>query len=370
MANFTVAPDVSVRFDLLDISDFTRGSKIATLSNSYVVKLDIVDDEVATFTGSSFTYNGAGYPGGGTITSVKETLDGDLAFELTGLSHNAAEFFQFANSFDKDGALGFIFSGNDNLTGNNLDDNLSGYGGHDNLFGGPGRDTLEGGDGNDNLYGQSANGGVDDTDILRGGDGSDYLQGNAGNDSLDGGSGSDRVNGGAGNDYIQGREGNDTINGNLGNDDIVGDEGNDSLRGGQGNDTIQGGDGNDTLSGDLGADDFYGLGGSDIFLFAGQASTIANPDFISGFDAFGSSDKLSIGYVPSAYITGSAQSYEAAAAMAQQLVDASPGTTDVAGVSVGALSFYIFYSSSGNGTIDSAIELSTQPTFFGQDDFI
>nr|WP_047168727.1 family 16 glycosylhydrolase [Sphingomonas sp. Y57] len=249
------------------------------------------------------------------------------------------------------------------------DDVLTGTAGHDNIQGGAGADTIFGGTGNDHLYGQSPNGGPDGADRIDGGDGSDYLQGNAGADTLDGGNGSDRINGGADDDSIRGGEGNDSINGNLGNDRVGGGIGNDYLRGGQGNDTLDGGDGNDILSGDLGVDLLTGGAGVDHFVFAGCASTLAAPDRITDFQD--GVDLLSIGFRPTAVMTGAAQaSLSAAAAEAQHLFDAHPGLGEVAAVQVGA-DTYIFYSGSGGATVDSAVDLGTvDPVSIGTADFV
>ncbi len=257
---------------------------------------------------------------------------------------------------------------NDRIAGGAGDDRIDAGEGHDDLTGGDGGDTLSGGNGNDHLYGQSANGGADGADNISGGDGGDYLQGNAGNDTLDGGAAPDRINGGANDDRIFGGTGNDTINGNLGNDTIDGNADNDSLRGGQGNDSIGGSIGNDTLSGDLGSDTLSGGTGNDSFLFSGQSSPAASPDRIT--DYVDGTDRLSLGFAPAAVLTGSAQANLAdATTLAQSLFDGRAGNQEVAAIAVGSDS-YIFYSSSGGATVDSAILLvGVSPSAIAVDDF-
>ena len=224
------------------------------------------------------------------------------------------------------------------------------------MMGSAGSDTLMGGAGNDHLYGLSPSGGADGADTLMAGDGSDYLQGNAGNDSLDGGSGSDRVNGGADNDVLTGDDGNDTMNGNRGDDRLDGGAGNDLLRGGQGNDMLSGDADNDTLSGDLGQDVLTGGSGSDTFIFSGQGSPMATPDRITDFAP--GTDHLSFGFTPIALLSGAPQaSLAAASTLAQMLFDGHAGDHELAAVGVGA-DTYLFYSSSGGATVDSAILLS------------
>ena len=191
---------------------------------------------------------------------------------------------------------------------------------------------------------------------MSGGNGSDYLQGNAGNDTLDGGDGSDRIQGGKDDDLIIGGTGNDTVNGNLGNDTISGGDGNDSLRGGQGNDSISGDAGNDIIQGDLGQDTLTGGAGSDIFVFTGQSSTTAAPDTITDYAP--GADHLSLGFTVAALLTGATQtSLTAASGAAQALFDGHSGDHEAAAFAVGS-DTYIFYSSNGGATVDSAIKLA------------
>jgi Ca2+-binding RTX toxin-like protein len=236
-------------------------------------------------------------------------------------------------------------------------DRIYGGEGHDNIMGGGGADTLTGGNGNDHLYGQSPNGGPDGADSISGDGGTDYLQGNAGNDTLDGGDGPDRINGGADNDLITGGEGADTVNGNLGNDSVDGGSGGDSLRGGQGNDSISGGDGDDWISGDLGPDTLTGGAGRDSFAFAGQASLATSPDMITDFAP--DQDKLMVGFLPAAILSGSSPTpanLAAIASLAQQLFDGHQGDHEVAAIAVGS-DTYLFYASDGGAVADSAILL-------------
>ena len=253
--------------------------------------------------------------------------------------------------------------------GNMGNDLLTGDAGHNRIEGGPGADTINGGAGNDHLFGQSPYGGADMADLINGEAGSDYIQGNAGNDTLDGGDGSDRINGGANDDLIHGSADNDSANGNLGNDIVFGDGGNDLLRGGQGSDTLNGGDGNDTLAGDLGADRLTGGAGIDLFAFTGSGSPMATPDVVADFQD--GVDHLSIGYVPSDVLTGSAQAtLSAAAAWAQQMFDGHAGVAEAAAIRVGAET-YLFYASNGGATVDSAVNLGTVgPSLITAADFL
>lgn len=295
-------------------------------------------------------------------SSVAATLPANLLLEGSGLfrvdvvagSFFSAAAYSIAPGSDIRIQITGSDDGNETITGTSIADVILGGGGHDDLFGGGGSDSLNGETGNDHLYGQSANGGADGADTIAGGDGNDYIQGNAGNDLLDGGNGSDRVNGGANNDVITSGAGNDTVNGNLGNDIISGGEGNDSLRGGQGDDSISGQEGTDVISGDLGWDTLSGGSGDDMFVFSGPASAAAAPDLIVDFDA--QQDRLAIGYQPIAILTDNQAGLSDAAVRAQQLFDGRAGNREVAAVQVGS-DTYIFFSSNGGATADSAVQL-------------
>ncbi|KRB85978.1 hypothetical protein ASE00_04315 [Sphingomonas sp. Root710] len=368
MVQFTVGAGSSVDFSELDLISLLDGEIISRSSTQLVLGLD--SGELETFTGVDFIYDSDGDPLGGTITGIRETLNGQTVFEMTGLNVSIAQFVDWVlRDANAEAYLG-LFSGNDNVVGSAEDDVLGGGAGHDNLFGGAGSDDLEGGDGNDHLYGQSANGGADEGDLIFGEAGSDYIQGNAGNDSLDGGIGSDRIQGGRDEDSIRGGEGNDTINGNLGNDSVEGGTGNDSIRGGQGNDQLNGGDGNDTLSGDLGADTLTGGALADVFLFTGAGSPVSAFDRITDFTD--GVDHLSVGYAPLAVLAGgSLNSFSAAAAQAQSLFDGHAGNGEVASIAVGS-DTYVFFSSNGGSVADSAVLLAGYPlaSTITLDDFI
>jgi serralysin len=355
MAQLAGGTNVAIRMDELSVGDLFDGD--VTSSSSTLLRIDLGEGYIDTFTGTGFSFNNDGEPIGGTITGISETLNGSTTFNVTGLSTSATQFYAFVPADNTGAALNLLFSGNDDMKGTAFNDLLDGFSGHDNLFGGAGSDTLYGGDGNDHLFGQSANGGSDGADFLSGEGGNDYLQGNAANDSLDGGDGSDRINGGADQDSIRGGAGNDSVNGNLGNDSIDGGSGNDSLRGGQGNDSILGGDGNDVISGDLGVDTLGGGAGTDYFVFSGNAAlfTGAAADVISDFQD--GIDRLQVGFAPAITLSGANQaSFSAAAAAAQQLFDGHAGNAEVAALAIGS-DTYLFYSGNGGGSVDSAIQL-------------
>lgn len=353
MAQLVAGNGFAFRIDKIHINDLVDGPYVSQSGTNFT--FDTGGGYIDSFTGQGFTYDNRGDPASGTITGIHETLNGATTFDITGLNTAVADFGNWLYYSADRTAFASMFSGNDSFTGSNLSDYIEGYDGHDYLIGGDGSDTLGGGNGNDHIWGQSAGGGPDGNDELYGDAGSDYIQGNAGNDSIDGGTGNDRLIGGQGNDLILGDDGNDSANGNLGDDTIRGEAGDDFLRGGQGNDSISGGDGNDTLSGDLGTDTLRGGDGADLFQFGGLASTIAaGPDTI--LDYLHGTDHIALGFTPAAILTGAPQTTLSAATAAQALFDGHAGDHEVAALSVGS-DTYLFYSSSGGTTVDSAVLL-------------
>ncbi len=162
--------------------------------------------------------------------------------------------------------LGGSNTGNDILSGNELNNTIWGNGGNDVLYGRDGDDLLYGYTGSDKIYGGNG------ADELWGGAGKDYLNGGAGADyaiyfdstgvnlAIDG---SFARKGEAVNDTlvsienIAGSEtGADRLAGNAGKNELWGDGGNDILFGRAGNDILHGNAGNDRLSGEAGNDTF------------------------------------------------------------------------------------------------------------------
>lgn len=155
--------------------------------------------------GSDFyqTYSGTytisdGAIDAGTVTSIKlyrVTLDrnGNPVFtflaEITGLSANAVDVWDYADMGEWELLAALLFEGNDSMNGSSGSDSLTGYAGDDTLRGNGGKDTLEGGDGNDKLHGGAGR------DTMVGGIGNDIYyvdrlldavieDGNAGTDTV------------------------------------------------------------------------------------------------------------------------------------------------------------------------------------------
>jgi serralysin len=357
---------------VLDTDAFAIGSALgkgAINRSSTGFDVNLGDGETFHYTGTNFTYDASNNLTGGTITGLSDISFNTPIYDLSGFSVAATTWVQWVHDNNNDAAKAMLFGGDDSILGGNLDDNLDAFGGNDIVWGRDGADTIIGGDGNDHLYGQSPSGGTDGADTISGGNGSDYIQGNAGNDTLDGGLGSDRINGGKDNDLISGGAGADRVNGNAGNDTIDGGTGNDWLRGGKDDDLIHGGNdndsiqgdlGNDTLAGDSGVDTLTGGDGADQFKFAsgdatiisGSSATDVITDFVHG------TDHIALGFSVSAVLTATSDptSFSAAVTTAQQLFDGHSGNGEVAALHVGS-DTYLFFSSSGGATVDSAINL-------------
>lgn len=114
-------------------------------------------------------------------------------------------------------------TGNQTLTGNDLNNAICGGDGNDLIYGGNGNDYLASDNGNDTLYGDGVNG----ADFLYGGNGSDWLAGGSGDDALYGDDGNDALFGDGGNDFFSAGAGDDWLFGIQGNDSLAGRSGND-----------------------------------------------------------------------------------------------------------------------------------------------
>ena len=132
-------------------------------------------------------------------------------------------------------------SGDDILTGNNVNnelnggagsDSLSGNGGNDTLIGGAGADTLNGGTGTDTAVFTASSAGVSVNLAMGIGSGGDAdrdrfvsienLTGSAYRDALAGNNGDNTLVSGGGSDVLEGFGGNDRLQGGAGNDKLIG----------------------------------------------------------------------------------------------------------------------------------------------------
>lgn len=175
-----------------DIASLTIGSTQIVTSNATTLALRATISGTITGTldvvyGGNFTLL-AGFPTGGTFTSLKVDLNNQT---LLSISDFSLPYGQGPPDFSN---LSVFLGGNDVLNGGVLNDLLEGFSGADNLSGAGG------------------------LDIMNGNAGADTLSGGDGNDVVRGGKDDDSVSGGAGADFVSGDRGADTLSGGVGAD--------------------------------------------------------------------------------------------------------------------------------------------------------
>jgi serralysin len=255
-----VAGAAGISVDTLSITDLLEGT-VVTATSTRLILNDL--PWVEEFTGQ-FTYSASGDITGGTLNAWRETLNGNVVFEVSDFSTPVTTFLQWVNTNDNEAARSTILGGADSIVGSAGADTLRGYAGADVIRGGDGVNYLRGDEGDDSIVG---------------GAGFDDINGNMGADTASGGLGEDWVVGGKDNDVLSGGEAYDLVYGNLGADTCDGDEGNDIVRGGQDNDIVRGGGGADYVSGDKGDDTVWGGAGADEFHSFGDAGLDRVIDF-------------------------------------------------------------------------------------------
>ena len=92
--------------------------------------------------------------------------------------------------------------------------------------------------------------------------------------TINGGAGNDKLSGSPVDDVINGLGGNDQLTDDFGNDKLDGGTGNDILIGNSGDDTLIGGAGNDQMFGGLGKDVLIGGAGNDYYIFTDLADSV------------------------------------------------------------------------------------------------
>lgn len=251
-----------VDFDTLVIGDLLLADVVTATATQFSLRDGPWTDD---FTGQ-FTYANDSLSGG-TLTSWKQSLSGQMVFDVRGFSLSVTQFTTWAATDNNEAAKAAILGGSDTMAGSAVFDRMRGYAGHDTIHGAGGDDYLRGDDGNDSISG---------------GLGFDDVHGNAGNDTVAGGAGPDWVVGGKDDDLLMGDDGDDLVYGNLGADTGQGGAGADWVRGGQGADSLSGGAGDDWISGDRDNDTISGGAGADIFNIFGEAGMDRVLDFSRG----------------------------------------------------------------------------------------
>ncbi len=231
-------------------------------------------------------------PGGWSTLSESQRAnlgDGGLGGSFYYARGNVANALQDVNNPTETASLienAWGGSGNDRITGNQVNNVLKGGGGADDLQGYDGTDTLYGGD---------------DNDVLKGGGGADQLHGDGGIDTVEYLDSSDGVTVNLGTNTGTGgtAEGDtftdiENINGSSHSDNLTGNSGVNELRGADGNDTLKGGGGADVLNGGDGIDMagyFDALAGVIVSLGSnsGSGSDAAGDTLVDIENLFGSS---------------------------------------------------------------------------------
>ncbi len=176
-----------------DIASLTIGQTQIVTSNATTLAARVtvsgtINGTLDVVYGGNFTLT-AGFPTGGTFTSLRVDLNGQTLMSVTDFS------LPYGSGTPDFSNLSSILGGDDVLTGGQVAEILNGFLGADTLDGGGGNDIMNGNQGNDTLDGGAGNdivrGGKGD-DVIRGGTGDDFLSGDLGNDVLTGGTGADR----------------------------------------------------------------------------------------------------------------------------------------------------------------------------------
>ena len=82
----------------------------------------------------SFTYNGKGFPTGGTVSRFIETYDGRTSIDINNIDVPMANFIQWAATDNTAAFKDFILGGADSLTGSSWNDLLRAYAGADSMI--------------------------------------------------------------------------------------------------------------------------------------------------------------------------------------------------------------------------------------------
>ncbi len=272
----------------------TKGRLLAQSPSALKVLVDRKINEVVTFRGH-FNYDADGnLAGGGTVTSLTDTVGRNkLAVAVTGLKLRANYLLVLMEKAPAALVKAVLFATKDTLIGTKFDDALEGFGGNDVIKAGLGNDAIDGGSGRDVMTGGRGN----DTYFVDNGRDRVIEGRNGGVDAvattvsytLAAGSQVETLlvaptvkaakavtlTGNALANALIGHAGTNTLSGGGGDDGLDGGKGKDALFGGAGNDTLVGGAGADALTGGAGADTF-------VIATPGEADTIA--DFEAGID--------------------------------------------------------------------------------------
>lgn len=197
-----------IAYQPLDMTDDSR--VFGRLDRADATGIEVGGDNWANLFSGTFSYEFGGVFG--TVDGLSQTVDGQLAMEVTGFATDAYSVSRALDQGRLDLLNAMVFFGADTFHGSTGDDVLTALGGNDVLRGRGGNDALMGDEGGDRLYGGRG------ADILVGASGSDRIAGGRGADRLAGGGEDDRLFGGAGDDLLDGQSGRDHLVGGTGAD--------------------------------------------------------------------------------------------------------------------------------------------------------
>ncbi len=177
-----------------NIASLTIGQTSIVTANATTLALRVgisgtINGNLDVVYGGNFTLL-AGFPVGGTFTSVRVDLNGQTLLSISDFS------LPYGSGPPDFSNLSTFLGGSDVVNGGALADLLQGFAGADTLDGAGGIDIMNGNQGNDTLAGG------DGDDVVRGGQDNDVVSGGAGSDFVSGDRGSDTLTGGAGADIF------------------------------------------------------------------------------------------------------------------------------------------------------------------------
>lgn len=166
----TLAWNGSFGFNLadIDLGNLAYGLDYIRTSSRFVVEYTYTGSTRDEFRGYGFTYDMAGVPNGGVITSYASYDGGRKIGSIEGASVSVASLVSVAatgSSSDDLRLLRSFLAGNDRITGGSYGDKLEGFAGNDVLYGRGGADKLYGGSGADAFTFKS----VKDSTVFSGG---------------------------------------------------------------------------------------------------------------------------------------------------------------------------------------------------------
>jgi serralysin len=144
MATIVAGAGLALNLDQLDVGLLFTGT-VAVASATHIQIL--TDGPQSTDFFGNFLFDALGNLAGGTLNEIRDTVAGNLLYDVSGFSVSATAFAHWVATDDNASAKTAILAGDDTATGTQFDDLLRGYGGNDTFIASAGFDTLDGGSG-------------------------------------------------------------------------------------------------------------------------------------------------------------------------------------------------------------------------------